>query len=703
MQADKAVFPYGAVLKVQREFSLDEIKSKLNDMRRCGMNFVVVWPAVFWWENRANANYPFQTGIEILRYAEEIGLNVIMELAGQITSLEYAPDFLMREEFFAKKPNGTVDNEKIIFDYLNYNHPEVKQLVQKCFTDAANAYKGYKALYGYDILNETMFTSYDRYTLQLFREWLKNKYGTIERLNEVWDRAYYDWHQIEFTYWLWPSVMPFVDWQQFRKANMGMILNEWRGYIKSVDPERPTIADNINSMIATDNFYDRPHDDWNAAANVDEYGISFYPKEHLAGTPAYKRWETFVAIHSAVKSGRFWVSELQSHHRSMFNPFSLVYPYELKWWNWEAISHGAKGLIYWKWDPFMKGIQTSGRGLVDARGGVTSRAQAAAEIGKILAENEREFLNYEPEKPRVAILYDKLSHDFTKAFTLTVPKEATVYIDSIAGLYECLWELNIPAKFVTPEDVLDGTVQSFQTLFLTNQLVIGPQLAEALRRFADQGGTIIADGKFGEIREDGILNTDLPGGNLNAALGYRLVDIEPQQLDIFIEAGEVGRGASFPGYFERKILDVEESKAEVWGRYKDRTPAVLCSKVGKGRIVYISTLLWYGYHQNPNKDILAWVKQLDEAFSMSLHSIGDPALKLCTLRGDDGLLLFVFNYQDREASSEVVLNGIDSPLVSVTDLHSKKEISAIQQERQVVFPVAIAKQEVGIYKLSWRR
>src|SRR5947199_235176 len=81
--------------------------------------------------------------------------------------------------------------------------------------------KGDPALYGYVILNETMFTSYDRYTLQLFRAWLEAKYSTIERLNDVWDRAYRDWNQIEFTYWLWASVMPFVDWQQFRKANMG--------------------------------------------------------------------------------------------------------------------------------------------------------------------------------------------------------------------------------------------------------------------------------------------------------------------------------------------------------------------------------------------------------------------------------------------------------------------------------------------------
>ncbi|MEK8128705.1 beta-galactosidase [Paenibacillus filicis] len=695
-------FPYGSVLKVQREFSLDDIRTKLNEMKRCGMNYVVIWPALFWWENKAHANYPFQTGIEILKHAEEIGMKVIMELAGQITALEYAPDFIMREEYYAKKANGTVDNDKIIFDYLNYNHPEVKQMVRKHYTAAAKAYKGYSALYGYDILNETMFTSYDRYTLQLFREWLEEKYLTIERLNEVWDRSYYDWNQIEFTYWLWASVMPFVDWQQFRKTNMGMILNEWKGYIKAVDPDCPTIADNINSMIATDNFYGRPHDDWNIAENVDEYGISFYPKENLQGQPHYKRWETFVGVHSATKTGRFWISELQSHHRNMFNPNSIVYPYELKWWSWEAISHGAKGLIYWKWDPFIKGVQTAGRGLVDPQGGFTPRADAAAEIAAILDQYSHEFTTYDPEQPRVAILYDKLTHDFTKAFTQSVPHEANIYIDSLAGLYECLWELNIPVKFITPDDVKSGKEKEFQTLFLTNQLAIGPELAEAIRQFAAQGGTVIADGKFGEIREDGLLNEQLPGGALNEQLGYQLIDIDPLGLGINVEREANGETLHFPGFFERKLLHVDGDKAEVWGAYADNHAGVLVSPVGEGRIVYISSMVWYGYNKKPDARVLDWVRLLDEKYELALHKAEDARLRLCTLRGEDGLLLFVFNYTGEAISSLIRLNGIGSSAESLVRVTDGRSIAIEQNQDQVAFTDAIQSKEVAIYKLAWR-
>ena len=99
-------FPYGTVFKIQREYSTDEIFRNLKKIRDLGMNFVVIWPSVYWWEDKTNKNYPFDTGCKILEYAQKIGLSIIMELAGQITSLEYAPDYLMKEEYLVMDIEG---------------------------------------------------------------------------------------------------------------------------------------------------------------------------------------------------------------------------------------------------------------------------------------------------------------------------------------------------------------------------------------------------------------------------------------------------------------------------------------------------------------------------------------------------------------------------------------------------------------------
>ena len=246
---------------------------------------------------------------------------------------------------------------------------------------------------------------------------------------------------------MWASVMPRVDFHQFQKENVSIILKEWGDIVRKVDPKHVIIADNIHSSVVMDCFYTRPQDDWNVSENVDRFGVSFYPKNSRTDVMKnHKRWEVFDGTGAAAKNKGFWISEMQTHNRHMFDPGAGVHPYELRMWNWEGISHGASAIIYWMWEPFIKGVQTSARGLVDVNGNDTPRSDEAKDIGRIIAENEMEFLQYKPESPNVAILYDKLSQDFYKVYTLMYKAAVSesMYTDSIEGLYKCLWEQNIP-------------------------------------------------------------------------------------------------------------------------------------------------------------------------------------------------------------------------------------------------------------------
>lgn len=694
-------FPYGTVYKVQREHSMEDIAVTLRQIKELGMNFVVIWPAVFWWEDKTLSGYPYHTGQEILKLAQTIGLRVVMETAGQVPSLEYAPDFRMKPEYFATGENGQPVHHSQSFDYINYNHPDVKRMMKNYLTEIAQAYKDYPALHGYDIWNETMFASYDAHTIHLFREWLQNKYGTIAELNRVWDRAYQDWSEVQITRWLWASVMPFVDLQQFRKQTIGMLLKEWRDIIRETDSSHPVIADNIGSMLARDEFYYRPHDDWTTAANVDEYGISFYSKENMQGTRPSLRWQNFVGIHSAAPTGRYWISEMQSHNRNMFNPTSVVYPHEIKQWNWEAIAHGAKGIIYWKWHPFIKGVQTAGRGLVNAKGEYTQRALAAERIAGILHAHDKAFTEYEPELPSAAILYDTLSLDFSKSYTQTMPSEQRIYHESLAGLYEGLWECSIPVKFIKPEDVISQQVERFPVLFVTNQINIGPSLAAALRHYVEQGGTLICDGKFGEIGDDGILNRHLPGGELGELLGFEQVDIDPLDLDIHYSLEDAE--AVMPGFFEKKCLHVSKDgsdRVETIGFYGDGSPAMIRSTAGTGQVLFISTFLWYGYWKKRDPRLLDFIRRLDKQLNLSLHRTNNDNLKYCTMQGDDGKLLFVFNYGSESEMGDIEVSGVPWNRCSILELYTEQLRESDTQEGQLTVHVEIEPQDVCIYKIS---
>lgn len=697
-------FRYGAVIKVQREHTEEKIFSAMDKMKAIGMNTVVIWPAVYWWEDKNSPNYPFGTGHAILRHAEEIGMKVVMELAGQIPCLEYAPDFKMKEEYFAIGEEGGKNFAGTVYGYYNYNHPGMKDLIVQCYRDVAQNYKGYSSLFGYDIWNETVFTSFDSYTLQLFRDWLRDKYGSIEKLNDSWDRSYTDWSQVEFARWLWASVMPKVDYEEFHKDNIGMILTYMRDAVKSVDDIHPVIADNIFSMITLPLGYGRGQDDWTVAANTDIYGMDMYPKIMQIEFPEFFRWQTFTGASSATANGAFWVSELQTHHTTMFDAGAYVFPQELRLWCWEAISHGAKGLIYWKWEPFNKGIQTYGRGLVDFKGEYTPRALEAGAVAKVVAQHEEEFLSYMPEQPKAAVLFDRLSYDFVQTLApgfgvSPVGKESPhFYNESMAGLYKCLWEQNIPAKFITDRDLTENLADSYSVIFVSNHVNISPEISDALVRYMEQGGTVVADGKFGEIGDTGLVYEQIPGAGLHAAAGFEITDMRPDNLGMTFREPVSAEKLHIEGFYERRELLVGEGP-DVWADYGDGRPAVVCTKIGRGELIYVSTLLWHGYLKNAQSSSGArdFVSLLDRRYTLRTFAISDDALKVAVLRGTDGLLAFAFNYTAGDLDAEITLRVGQDGEYRITELYSGETVTENAADGALVTGLHATAQNVSIY------
>ncbi|MBQ5748812.1 MAG: beta-galactosidase, partial [Oscillospiraceae bacterium] len=466
-------YPYGSVYKVTREDDAATIRRDFEMMRDSGMDTVVIWPPAYYWEEKTK-DYPFATGKMILRLAQEIGLQVIMEMAGQLSVFEYIPDCEMKPEYYALTENGTREWAQPSFGFLNYFHPEVKEKICAFYHAAALAYRDEPALLAYDVFNETMFRSFDGYTMDAFRVWLQKKYGTIENLNAVWERTYTDFSQVDYDKHKWMSIMPRADYCAFRKASIGMILDPWCDAIRSVDAVHPLIADNIHSQLALCGSYDRPQDDYDLKRHVDEIGMSFYPKGVCGVMAPAMRHQVFSGYYNASQEEGFFISEMQTHIQALFNPTTAVRPWELKQWCYEAYASGAKGLIYWMWRPFSKGLQTMGRGLVDYRGRETPRLSMAKEFG----EQFRKYGVLKPVRARVGIVYDPLCEDFQRAYTEAYGVDQQIYLTSIYGAYKMLFDRNIPCDMICMEEI-----EKYDAIILTNKIVLTCDEAEKLSQY----------------------------------------------------------------------------------------------------------------------------------------------------------------------------------------------------------------------------
>lgn len=628
-------YTYGSVYKVTREDIPSGIEADFRKIKACGMNTVVVWPPVYYWEEKG-PNYPFQTGLTILDIAEKIGLRVIVELAGQLSVFEYIPDYEMKESYYAIDGNGHREWGQDSFGFLNYFHPEVREKICTQFRSIARAYKGHPALYAYDIFNETMYHSFDSYTMKAFCGWLKQKYGTIEKLNQVWERTYTDFSQIRYEHHKWMSIMPKADYFAFRKAAIGIFLKDWCDTVRQEDPDHILIADNIHSQATLRGDYARPQDDYDLKNIVDEIGLSFYPKGVGGLFEAAERHQIFSGFADAARGEGFLVSEMQTHIQAMFNHTTTVKRYELKQWCYEAYASGAKALIYWMWRPFRKGLQTLGRGIVDHRSRETERFAMAREIGAVF----QKFGVISPERGKVGIVYDPLSEDFQYLFTEAYDVDQQIYLSSVYGAYKLLFDLNIPCDMIRMEEI-----QLYPAVILSNKIVMTELEARILAEYISNGGICIADGRFGLVDETSMLFQELPGGHAYNLCGQDLLDSTCEEL-VFSD-----EGSSVPGFYGRDLMAVTDGT--VLSAFMDGNPAVVKKQTGSGSMISINTFLFYGYAKDGDDARKACVKKLLNAAGIRQVSTNlDVKVKLGSAGSQR--LVTAFNYTNRPQETTVI-------------------------------------------------
>ncbi len=626
-------FLYGSVLKVTRNDTPETIDKCFADMKAAGQDTVVIWPSFFWWEEKTE-NYPFNTGIKILELAERRGIKVIMEFAGQLTVCEYIPDFMMKEEYFARDKWGAIEPGQPSFGFLSYFHPEVNQLICKHFAAAAKAYRDMPALIGYDIFNETMFRSFDEYTLSEFRVWLKEKYGTIEKLNDSWERTYSDWSQIRFETWMWMSVMPRADHAAFKKASITRFMKNWSDAVRAVDSKHFLIVDNIHSMVSRAGSYDRPQDDFALLDVADEIGMSFYPKQVPGCMDPAERWQVFDGFYAASKRNGFLISEMQTHTQAMFNPTTAVRPYELKQWCFEAAAAGAKGIVYWMWRQFDKGLQTLGRGLVDYKGRPTERLTAATEI--------RETLKYgimKPVKSNVGLVYDPLCEDLQRTYTDAYQVENDIYLTALHGAYKAFYDNNVRCDIITLSEI-----EEYPFIVLTNHIALSADTADKLKNYVIRGGKILTTGRLAAVDELSLACFDQPGMGLSEVFGYEWLDTDYVDL-----TAEFKNGKSLQGYYTHEITN---STGNVEASFKNGDAAVVHNSFGKGETLTVCSDIFHGYAKSGDKSVKDFVSDISDRFSLrQLKAEGNLIIRIS--ENEKGTFLYCFNYSDNTETAHI--------------------------------------------------
>jgi beta-galactosidase len=276
-------------------------------------------------------------------------------------------------------------------------------------------------------------------------------------------------------------------------------------------------------------------------------------------------------------------------------------------WGWAAISRGARAISYYAWYPMSSGYESNGYGMIDLDGTITDRARIAGDFAGVVGRNAALFAPLRPHPSHVAILYNRLS--YLVGGNTVAP--GTVVRNSMLGIYRALFEQNIQADFIHPDEVLSGAASKYDVVYLSYPVMLQQPVVEALKGYVKGGGTLISEARPAWNDERGIANPRIPGGGLDQTFGARESALRSAESITFtMEKGLDGplaslAGRTFNGLAFAEHLDVGRG-TRVLARFPGDgvaagSPAIADTRQGSGRAILIGTFPSAAFEQDPEK------------------------------------------------------------------------------------------------------
>ncbi|MFC8125712.1 beta-galactosidase [Streptomyces sp. NPDC057302] len=452
--------------------------------------------------------------------------------------------------------------------------------------ELSSRYAGHPALVAWHVSNELgchNVYDYSDDAARAFRDWLRERYTTLDELNHAWGTAFWaqrysDWEQIlpPRLAASHPNPTQQLDFKRFSSDALKEYLRAERDVLRELTPDVPVTT---NFMVMS-GIKGMNYADW--ASEVD-----FVSNDHYVRPGPQGRDElSFSAnLTSGIAGHRPWF--LMEHSTSAVNwqPVNLAKNRgELARDSLLHVAHGADAVCFFQWRQSAAGAEKYHSAMVPHAGADSELFRSVTSLGRTL-EALAPLAGSEREPARVAILFDWDSwwtseHDSHPTSRLDYHREALDW-------YSALFRLGIRADVVPAHDT---DPSSYDVVIAPVLHVVPQQLAKELTRYVEGGGHLVTTYFSGIVDEnDHIWLGGYPGA-LRELLGIRIEEFGPL-LDGDLVGLDNGTAASM--WTDR--IDVTGPDVEVLARYRTGAhasrPAVTRRTAGRGTATYVSTRL----------------------------------------------------------------------------------------------------------------
>jgi len=659
------VFPLGTHLCREPMPAMAEMKRDMENLQRHGFNLIKLqehWAI----DEPIEGHYDFSRYEELIAHAATLDLGVYLGL-----TCEQAPAWLWR-----KHPDCRMvgrDGRSLVFEAVTtlpsdgkpgpcFDHAGALADQRRFITRLVETLGRFENLAVWNTWQEIGYWAdglvgtdvcFCAHTLAHFRRWLRERYGDLDALNRAWNMRYGVWEDVA------PSRAirkePFavdIAWQYFMdNVQIGDVLRARAEAIRAADPlHRPVFAHKGGPLIGAGQ-------DWTYARTQDFLGSSCYPswgsghawddgkqQRPLARETALlaEMWDNVALRYDYIRScnapGKpVWAAEFQGGPISTgVHKGRVPMPEDMRRWMLTAIASGVTAISFWVTRAEIMASELNGFSLLDSAGDTTPRFEEVARIGQALHAHADLFAAPTAAPAQVGILVNEWNYQLCGLMN----QAGGHLMYSTRGWHRLLWEMNIPVDFV---EVSHLDARQYNTLILPFPLSLSEDIAAALTRFVENGGTLICDAAPGRIDEHAMCNRGELSPAMAALCGVRQhsftmvrePDATPRWSPAertwgeFLEPAQLTgtgllAGQQLRANFYLETFTCQDSEPVL--RYGDAVAGTL-RRAGKGQAWLLGTYAGYGGTAYRNDDSRACLRAILAAGGITPNYTGHLLLR----------------------------------------------------------------------------
>ena len=436
----------------------------------------------------------------------------------------------------------------------------------------------------------------------LFVAWARKQYGTISRLNKVYNQDHANLRPKDGA--LFQSWSDFAQrWSQYNhreyrirrdilrfKADHG--INNIRQQVatfQEIFPHAPYRGGGELGLFLPQSWYGV---DLEGIADLMTDAGSFYPSMHFSWhfgqvdnelvRPSYMQASFMTDLFKGGWSAA-WEStggpqqfdgEKTADDKGFYVDDGTLMQFYLS-----QLAAGFKGFGIWCWNARSAGKEAGEYSLLDRNNQVTPRARQLGQFARAL-ENHRDELWQMRKEPLVGVLYSWDSEGIWAAMSVQGRDAFRMRpIEARVGVSRALINANVPYEYVTVDDLMQGLAPRYPVLYLPAVLALDTALLPVLHQYVEQGGRLVMDMPSAWYDTQAALLPTDTGSAIEQLFGITLDDFQYAGINRSFSVDSLAVEGSF--------VHMTPTRARTLASFSHGKPAVTEHALGQGSAVII--------------------------------------------------------------------------------------------------------------------